>query len=115
MNTHYLFGLPFATIKVNSFEVDAIVDTGFNGALMLPKQLIAKLKLPRMGYAEYTLADGTLSQAAIFAGQVMWFNATKKVSVISCESDLALVGMELLFDAKFTLCPAKGVLTIEPI
>ena len=80
---------------------------------MLPKSLIKKLKLPRMGYAEYALADGTFSKAELFIGEIIWLNSTKKISVVSSESDLSLLGMELLFDAKVTLCPAQEILIVE--
>ncbi len=40
-------------------EVDVVVDTGFNGYLTLPPELVADLGLPVVGDAEAVLADGS--------------------------------------------------------
>ncbi len=66
MKTRYLFGLPFASVTIDSSNIEFLVDTGFNGALMLPKELVEKLNLKRIGFTKYTMADGTISKAAIF-------------------------------------------------
>ena len=39
-------------------EVDAVIDTGFNGYLALPPTLVADLGLPVVGEADAVLADG---------------------------------------------------------
>lgn len=39
-------------------EIDAVIDTGFNGFLTLPPMLVADLGLPVVGDGEAVLADG---------------------------------------------------------
>lgn len=41
-------------------RVEAILDTGFNGALTLPRRLVTELQLTFVGHRRGTLADGTI-------------------------------------------------------
>ena len=43
MKTRYLFGLPFASILVEDREIEFLVDTGFNGSLLMPLQKIKEI------------------------------------------------------------------------
>ncbi|MEK6950732.1 MAG: hypothetical protein AABX13_03330 [Nanoarchaeota archaeon] len=56
MKTGYLFGLPYTTVLVNSQEIDVLIDTGFNGWLMLPSNLVEELDLESIGPTEYVLS-----------------------------------------------------------
>lgn len=55
MKTSYLLGLPFATIKVNGRMIEAMVDTGFNGAVLLPASLVSELNLIEIGFVQYAM------------------------------------------------------------
>ena len=114
MKTRYLFGLPFVTIKMSSKEEELLVDTGFNGSLLLPLHKIHELSLSRIGFTRYALADGTVIEAEVFVAEITWLSKKKRVNVISSPSDFALLGMELLRNTKTVLEPAKGVISIEP-
>lgn len=59
---------------------------------------------------QYTMTDGTLSESKIFSVEIDWFGLKRKVSVVSSDTDLSLLGMELLYDIQTTLHPAKNVL-----
>ena len=39
-------------------EVNAVIDTGFNGYLTLPTMIVADMELPVVGEGEAVLADG---------------------------------------------------------
>ena len=112
MNGRYLFGLPFVTIKICDEEVEFLVDTGFNGSLLMPIEKIKNLSLQSVAVAKYALADGSVTESNIFEGEIDWFGK-KKVAVVSSPSDFYLLGMELLRNVKTTLEPEKKKLTIE--
>ena len=40
-------------------EIDAVVDTGFNGYLILPSRIVVELGLPFLNISWATLADGS--------------------------------------------------------
>ena len=112
--TRYLLGFPFATISLKSKDIECMIDTGFDGALLLPLQTIQEYRLPKIGFIKYTLADGSISFTDTFAAEIDWLEKRKTVTIIGMEADFALIGMQLLADAKTTLQPRKNVLTIEP-
>lgn len=113
MKTRYFLGLPFARIKVNGKEIEALIDTGFNGALMLPLEEVENLDLGKIGKAQYAMADGTVSEAIVFVAEIEWLAGKKKVSVVSSASEFPLIGMELLYYTKIVLQPSKDILNIE--
>jgi predicted aspartyl protease len=46
-----------------SEEIEAVIDTGFTGELMLPRNVVPSLGLPARGGRLVILADGSLSRA----------------------------------------------------
>lgn len=113
MKTRYFLGLAFATITVNGREIEALIDTGFNGSLMLPLDEVQKNNLKRVGKAQYTMADGTVSESSVFIAEIEWFKGKKKVPVVSSASEFPLIGMELLYHTKLTLHPSKNILAVD--
>ncbi len=113
MNARYLFGLPFITTAVESEEIEFLLDTGFNGAILLPLDKIKKLGLKSFAVTQYALADGSHAVSEVFEAEVEWLEHTKKVAVIGVQSAFALLGMELLKSAKTTLNPSKNIIKIE--
>lgn len=114
MRTRYLMGLPFATININNSEIEALVDTGFNGALLLPSETINSLGLKRIGWVDYAMADGSIVQTGIFTAKTRWLEREQDVAIVSTESDFALIGMELLADARTLLDPVNRIIDISP-
>lgn len=115
MKTRYLLGLPFMTLFIGQKEIEVLIDTGFNGSLLLPQTTIHELGLKKIGFAQYAMADGAVVETEVFVADVNWLEKERKVSVIASQSDVALLGMELLRQAKTTLAPAKNILMIDAI
>jgi clan AA aspartic protease len=115
MKTRYLMGLPFAVIGINSSEVEALIDTGFNGALLLPLETINGLGLERIGWVDYAMADGSVVQTGVFSARVKWLDKEQDAAVVATESDFALIGMELLAGARTLLEPASRIIEIVSV
>ena len=113
MKTRYLFGLPLVELEINSKEIEPLIDTGFNGSTLLPSYLIQHLKLQKVGNGSDILADGSVGKTELFDVEIKWINSSIKVIIVSVESDVLLIGMELLKHARTTIEPSKDVLTIE--
>lgn len=113
IKTRYLLGLPFVTISINSLEVEAIIDTGFSGTIMIPRDLAEKLQLPRVAFTDYITADGAIAYSEVFEAEIEWLGQKQQLAIVGSDSDLALVGMELLAAARTTLEPRKNILSIE--
>lgn len=113
IKTRYLFGFPLVTLLVNSTEIEAILDTGFNGSLLLPLTTVKELQLPFVGATEYVLADGTFAYAEIFSAEVQWLAGKRYVLVVGLDTDFPLVGMRLIKNIRIVLEASKGIFTIE--
>lgn len=76
-------------------EIDAVIDTGFNGFLTLPPLQIAALALSRLGRGRAILADGSEDVFDIYEATVMWDGQPLQVEVDAADTD-PLIGMALL-------------------
>ncbi len=76
-------------------EVDAIIDTGFNGYLTLPPALIAMLGLTRLSRGRALLANGSEELVDIYGVNVEWDGQQEEVEVDAIDA-APLVGMSLM-------------------
>jgi clan AA aspartic protease len=96
-------------------EIDAVVDTGFDDALTLPRQIIAALRLPLAGPAQAMLADGSVVRLNYYRATVLWDGTPRKIMVLDADGG-PLVGMSLLYGSRVTLEVVDGgPVTIEPL
>jgi len=78
--------------------VRTILDTGFNSTFCFPKHLFEKLNLEYFGEGVFVLADGMPTDETIYLGEVIVENQPYIVEMTATESDLALMGMEMLLE-----------------
>ncbi len=89
----------------NGEHFDLVVDSGFNGELMLPVSLITKLGLREEGPIQTELADGSTVWTKLYAGEILWFGQRKQVWIQATNSDEGLLGTELFQGCKVELDP----------
>ena len=87
--------LPLLGPSGQAREVDAVVDTGFNGYLTLPPMLMEHLELPVVGDGEAVLADGSEAAFDVYGVTVLWDGQPTRVETGAVGVD-PLVGMALL-------------------
>lgn len=88
-------------------EVDALLDTGFNGTLALPENRIAALKLTRQGLTSMTLADGNRRDVSTYRGHVHFAKETYSALVVPAAEPL--LGMALFWGATIQIqCESQG-------
>ena len=94
-------------------RITAVIDTGYNGALTLPPDVIASLGLPWVQSGTVTLGDGSECNCDIYAGAVVWDR--HPVYVLIEEADATpLVGMDLMRGFKLTMdIKVRGQVTIK--
>jgi clan AA aspartic protease len=88
-------------------EIEAVIDTGFDGSLTLPSALIAALGLPWRRRGRALLADGNESVFDIYEAMVMWDGTARRVSVDAVDV-MPLVGMTLLYGYELTVQIVEG-------
>ena len=78
-------------------ELEAILDTGFNGALCLPAGIAVTLGLVLIDLDIVELADGRIQPELVFEGRVQLGEATEQtVDILVTYGEDALLGMALL-------------------
>lgn len=78
-----------------SAEIEAVVDTGFNGFLALPSESVAALGLLRSAKVVATLADGSETDFDVHPATVLWDGHPRHVDILMSDTT-PLVGMRLL-------------------
>jgi clan AA aspartic protease len=76
-------------------EVEAVIDTGFNGFLTLPPALITALGLTWLCRQEGQLADGSILPFDVYVATVDWHGQAKNVEIEAAEPQ-PLLGMALM-------------------
>jgi clan AA aspartic protease len=96
-------------------DIDAVIDTGFDGWLTLPPALIAQpgLAWDRRGRA--TLGDGTDCYFDVYKGAVLWDGQPRPTFVDEADT-IALAGMSMLKSFKRTIeVRTQGQVTITAL
>jgi clan AA aspartic protease len=76
-------------------QIEAVIDTGFNGFLTLPPNLVAALGLPWLCRQQGLLADGAIHIFDVHTGIIIWDCAPRSVEIEAANAQ-PLVGMELM-------------------
>lgn len=76
-------------------EIEAVVDTGYNGLLTLPSSVVTELGLPHRGYGEASLVDGSVVEFDVYGVTVLWDGQPRHIDADEA-NNTPLVGMLLL-------------------
>ena len=95
-------------------DVDAVIDTGFNGFLTLPRTMVQTLQLPLAGNRRVTLGDGSTVVLDLYLATVLWDTQPREVLVLAAEGD-PLMGMATLYGHRVILHVVdNGDVLIDP-
>jgi clan AA aspartic protease len=86
---------------------DAIVDTGFNGWLSLPPDLISELKLEWKRRGRAVLGDGTECVFDVYEAVLVWDGNMLTIPIDEADSE-PLVGMSLMEGYQLTVQVFEG-------
>ena len=94
-------------------RIDAVVDTGFDGNLTLPPDIIQELGLESETEADVVLATGVIDRVNAWNGEVLWHDQTRSVLIFEANG-IPLIGMELMEDSQLIMQPRiNGNVLIE--
>ena len=95
--------------------VELVLDTGFDGELSLPRDIIRHLGFPLYDDFVSTLADSREITVPGYDGRVMWHGRSRSVLVLETEGE-ALLGMNLLWRNRIVIDNyANGPVAIEEL
>jgi len=87
--------------------IDAVVDTGFNGFLTLPPDVVTALGLPFRRNARAVLGDGRSVTFDIHEAVVLWNGRLQRIPVDTADTD-PLLGMGLLYGHELNVQVIEG-------
>jgi len=94
-------------------DIEAWVDTGFTGELVLPQDRIAALGLPRSAVVKAELGDGSETVLEVYSCLIEWFGHVQQIEVIANTGTSPLLGIGLLRGHTLTVDYAACTLTID--
>lgn len=97
---------------VSGEAVECLVDTGFNGQLMLPQEVIHRLQFPIVGHEDFETAGGHLLSADIALAEIDWLAQRRVVEVIVSERADALIGTKLFDKTRLIIDYVAHTVTI---
>jgi clan AA aspartic protease len=93
-------------------EVDAWVDTGFTGDLVLPQAQVVALGLPPGLAIRAVLGDGSETLLDTYACHLEWFGGWKEIEVIVNTGQFPLLGVGLLLGHELYIDYHTRVMTL---
>ena len=87
-------------------RIAAVIDTGYNGSLTLPVDVVSALQLAFAGHRRAQLADGSVIIMEVYQALVFWHGKPQDV-LVSQSTGAPLLGMSLLSGSRLTLDVVK--------
>ena len=84
-------------------EIEAWVDTAFNGGLTIPRPLVDSLGLAKAATVEAILADGRTVPLDTFECHLDWFEKTYRTQIIASDGAYPLLGTMILADRRLVI------------
>ncbi len=88
-------------------SIQAVVDTGFNGFLTLPLDVLNALGATAAGTRRAELGDGHVVELDIYFLKINWQDEDREVLALQAETT-PLVGMSLLWGSRVRFDAAEG-------
>ena|ERR1051325_363066 len=119
MYGHVRDGFPYLTVVLPGLNgvlhVECLLDTGFDGELVLPFDIIRQLDCTYAGEREITLADRTLREVDTYDVRISWLGEERLVEAILLDGR-PLVGGKLLEDTLIQIeMRDGGEVSVEPL
>jgi len=77
-------------------SIDCVLDTGFNGNLILPKNFVQAHSQAIPISVQVKLAEGKIAEVGMTTIEIKWLGSEFPVNILVSETDESLIGTELL-------------------
>lgn len=114
-NREAVISLEVVSYDQRKVSVEAVIDTGFNGYLTLPSDLINQPGFQSAGSRGAALGNGRVVVIGVYLARVLWLGEEREVLALKIDSG-SLVGMSLLHGNRVLLeVVDDGSVIIEPL
>jgi clan AA aspartic protease len=95
--------------------INTIIDTGFDGFLSLPSEIIVRLGLPWTISNPATLGDGSETVFDFYTATVIWDGQYREIDIAESETE-PLLGMAILYGYRLQVDNVEGgIVKIEAL
>jgi clan AA aspartic protease len=77
-------------------NLTAVIDTGFNGYLSVPRRLLVRSKWLAIGTEKFEIATGALVEQEIYLGEIVFDRQRGPVYTVMTDAQDILIGTKLL-------------------
>ena len=112
MKGFFEFGSPMLELVVEGKDIEMLLDTGFNGHIMLPQAEIDELGLEQIGISDYLTASGQSKITKVYIAKIGFFDTKVEVPVLSTDADFSLAGMELFHNCRIVIERNKKIVEV---
>ena len=89
----------FLTISLtNGSKIDCLLDTGFDGGLMLPRSFVEANNIEITGNETFTATEGMIFTAEIGIAEIFWLNDDFSIRCVISDNEESIIGVEMLID-----------------
>ncbi len=99
----FRFGNPILELILESRKINFLLDTGFNGEVMIPIKLVEELGLEQIGVSQYVSASWDIELTNIFKGKIKFFDKDLEVEILSTDANFSLAGMRLFHECRIVI------------
>lgn len=99
--------LPIRNPQGRERAIEAVIDTGFNGYLTLPPDIIAELGLPFRRNGRAVLGDGSAVTFDIHEAVLFWDGRFRRIPVDAADTE-PLLGVGLLYGHELSIQFIEG-------
>ncbi|MDX2239640.1 MAG: clan AA aspartic protease [Leptolyngbyaceae cyanobacterium bins.302] len=95
--------------------INTVIDTGFDGFLSLPSEIIMRLELPWTISNPATLGDGSETVFDFYTGIAIWDGKYRTIDIAESETE-PLLGMAMLYSYRLQVDTVEGgIVKIEAL
>jgi clan AA aspartic protease len=94
--------------------IEAWVDTGFTGDLVVPRSIVDSLDLELSGAIDGVLADGTQTILETYHCEIEWFGKMRSLEVIANAGEMSLLGVGLLLAKELKVDYTNLTVSLQP-
>lgn len=113
MKGFFKFGSPIIELLIEGKGVEVLLDTGFNGHLMLPQTEIDELGLEQIGISDYLTASGHSKITKVYIANIIFFDSKTDVPILSTDASFSLAGMELFHNCRIVIERNKEIVEVK--
>ena len=112
------YGEPIVSIQLvlraRPTTFPAVIDTGFNGYLSVPRRLLTKSRWKAIGTEKFEIATGDIVQQEIYLGDVIFNGRRGPMYAVATDAEDLLIGTKLLRNKMLIVDFRTKRVTIRP-